>query len=166
LTRTILPERREAETLALFLFAHLALASDADKGLAEEQLNRTHHRILFLVDCRPGVTVSELVNLLRVTPQAINSPLRTLIDHGLIRQKESATDRRKRDLFLTEEGEALLATVTEVQFRRISAVFDLADAKVTEGFLSVLRGLMDEADRNWLFPNKKAAKRRPRTVAA
>jgi len=112
------------------------------------------------------VTVSELVNLLRVTPQAINSPLRTLIDHGLIRQKESATDRRKRDLFLTEEGEALLATVTEVQFRRISAVFDLADAKVTEGFLSVLRGLMDEADRNWLFPNKKAAKRRPRTVAA
>lgn len=73
-----------SEALSLILFVHLTMAEDADKRLASAGLNRTHHRILFLVDHKSGVTVGEIVNLLRLSAQAIQPPLRTLIDNQLI----------------------------------------------------------------------------------
>lgn len=147
----------EADALGLILFVHLAIAADCDKHLNAASLNRTHHRILFLVGHRPGVTVGEIVNLLRVSAQAIQAPLRTLIDSGLIEQQSSERDRRRRHLILSEEGAKFLEALSSAQFARIAAARRSAGEESFDGFLRVMRSLMDAPDREWLFPNRKPA---------
>lgn len=143
-----------ADALSLILFVHLAIAGDADKGLSSTGLNRTHHRILFLVAHRPGLTVGEIVILLRVSAQAIQAPLRNLLDNGLIAQQSSERDRRRRHLTITEQGRAFLETLSNAQFARIAEARRKAGDEAYEGFLRVMRAMMDETDREWLFPRK------------
>ncbi|MGD9810515.1 MAG: MarR family winged helix-turn-helix transcriptional regulator [Sphingobium sp.] len=147
----------EADALSLVLFVHLAIAADADKQLSPTGLNRTHHRILFLIGHRPGVTVGELFNLLRVSAQAIQAPLRTLIDSGLIEQQSSERDRRKRHLILSAEGQAFLAELASGQFARIAAARKRAGEESFEGFMRVMRMMMDAEDRDWLYPRSSPA---------
>lgn len=145
-----------SEVLCLILFVHLALVTDADKALAATGLNRTHHRILFLVALRPGVTVGEIVVLLRVTAQAIQAPLRTLLDDGLVEQQSSERDRRRRHLTLTDRGEKFLGTLSDAQHSRIEAALGAAGGLRYENFLDVMRGMTDWNDREWLYPPVKA----------
>lgn len=145
----------EADALSLILFVHLAIAEDADKRLIPAGLNRTHHRILFLIGHRPGVTVGEMVTLLRVSAQAIQAPLRSLIDNGLVEQQSSEKDRRRRHLILSEQGATFLQSLASGQFARIAAARKRAGEESFDGFLRVMRSLMDEQDRDWLFPNLK-----------
>jgi len=147
----------EADALSLVLFVHLAIAADADKRLSPAGLNRTHHRILFLVGHRPGVTVGEIVNLLRVSAQAIQAPLRTLIDNGLIEQQSSERDRRKRHLILSEQGKTFLEELASGQFARIAAARMRAGEESFDGFVRVMRAMMDDEDRDWLFSKDNPA---------
>lgn len=147
----------EADALSLILFVHIAIAEDADKRLTPNGLNRTHHRILFLIGLRSGVTVGEIVNLLRVSAQAIQAPLRTLIDNGLIEQQSSERDRRKRHLVLSGKGAAFLESLASGQFARIAAARRNAGEESFDGFLRVMRSMLDEQDRDWLFPTLKPA---------
>ncbi len=143
------------DALSLILFVHLAIAGDADKGLGSTGLNRTHHRILFLVAHNPGVTVGELVSLLRITAQAIGAPLRTLIDGHLIEQQSSERDRRRRHLIITDEGRKFLDELSRGQFARIAEARRKAGDESFDGFLRMMRFMMDEGDRDWLFPPAK-----------
>lgn len=141
------------DALSLLLFAHLAVAADADRALAATGLNRTHHRILFLIALKPGITVGEIVGLLRVTAQAIQSPLRTLIDDALIQQQSSKRDRRRRNLVLTERGRTFLNTLSGAQYTRIAKAVGSVGKRQRQGFFDVMRGMMDEHDRDWLYPS-------------
>jgi DNA-binding MarR family transcriptional regulator len=147
-------EDEVAETLSLFLFVHLALASDADRDLAGAGLGRTHHRILFLVDCQPGITVGEIVTQLRVTQQAIQGPLRELISAGLVRQDSSEKDRRMRHLSTTPRGRQRLAATSKMQYRRISEALGAAHSQRRRAFLAVMRAMLDEHDRERMYPAK------------
>jgi DNA-binding MarR family transcriptional regulator len=140
------------DALSLILFVHLAFAEDSDKRLASASLNRTHHRILFLVAHKPGVTVGEIVNLLRLTGQAVQPPLRALIDNHLVKQQSSERDRRKRHLTITKNGITFLNSLSSGQFARLSDVRRRVGDDSFEQFLRVMRAMTTESDREWLYP--------------
>ncbi|MBT8472505.1 MAG: MarR family transcriptional regulator [Marinicaulis sp.] len=150
-------EEWAADALSLLLFARLALAADADSELASCEFGRTHHRILFLVAHRPGVTIGEIVTLLRLSAQAIQGPLRGLIDAGMIEQQSSERDRRKRHLNATAIGEEFLAEISNGQFERIANARRRAGDDSYDGFVRFMRALMEKADREWLYPSPKFA---------
>lgn len=157
-----------ADALSLILFVHLALADDADRKLASTGLSRTHHRVLFLVAHRPGVTVGEIVTLLRLSAQAIQAPLRALIDDGLIEQETSESDRRKRHLIATKQGKDFLKEISEAQFRRILDARNRAGDDAFDGYLRIMRAMTGEGDFEWLYPPppvKKSANGRARRVS-
>ncbi len=133
--------------LEFFLFAHLNLAADADAGLRSLGFHRTHHRILYLVAVNPGTSVGDLVSTLRLTPQAVQSPMRQLNEKGYIQQRYSSTDRRKRCLFITSKGQTLVARLSSHQHRRIAKAFNLAGLAAVRGFLTVMEGMLTEDDR-------------------
>lgn len=137
------------DTLTLFMLVHLALASDADAELTKHQLTRTHHRILYLVTHGPGVSVGRIVEVLRLTPQAVQGPMRRLLDDGYIEQRASNEDRRRRHLHATRKGEILLRTVSEKQFDRIARAFSKASTSAIYQFSSMLLRLADPEDLIW-----------------
>lgn len=133
--------------LELFLLAHLCLADDADRELKELGLHRTHHRILYLAASRPGLSVGDLVQTLRLTPQAVQQPMRRLIDGGYLEQRNGATDRRMRRLFVTAKGAVLHANLSNRQYGRLARAYRAAGTDGVRAFLDVMENLLDPADR-------------------
>jgi DNA-binding MarR family transcriptional regulator len=137
--------------LELHFFAHLNLAEDADRQLAEISFGRTHHRILYFVEQKPGVTVGEMLSVLRVSHQNIQRALGGMIREGFIEQRTSMKDRRQRQLFATKSGTELFNRLTERQFRRISQAYEAAGQDAVEGFWKVLWHMIEPSDQDWVM---------------
>jgi DNA-binding MarR family transcriptional regulator len=132
----------------LMFFAYRDMIRDADRVLEEYGYGRAHHRCLHFVWRRPGMSVSELLDLLKVTKQSLNRVLRQLVEDGMIRSCVGDSDRRQRLLTLTPEGEALVRRLAAAQNARMRRVFMEAGVEAVHGFKTVLAGMVDEADRD------------------
>lgn len=129
--------------IELFYFAYRAFTEQPDRVLADRGLGRVHHRILYFVGRRPGIPVSALLETLRVSKQALNAPLRELMELELIASRVAAHDRRVKELTLTTEGKRLERQLTATQVRQLTAVFESAGASAAQGWQAVMRGVAE-----------------------
>jgi DNA-binding MarR family transcriptional regulator len=113
------------DMIELLFFAYRDFVGDADEILAKFGFGRAHHRVLHFVNRNPGMKVAELLDILRITKQSLGRVLKQLLDEGYVEQKEGATDRRHRLLFVTAKGEALALRLAALQTARIGGA--LAD---------------------------------------
>lgn len=105
--------------IELFFFAYRDFTSDPDEILADYGFGRAHHRVLHFVNRRPGLTVAELLDVLKITKQSLARVLKQLIDTDHIVQLPGPRDRRQRELYPTEKGRALALALARPQSRRI-----------------------------------------------
>jgi DNA-binding MarR family transcriptional regulator len=129
------------EAIELLYFGYREFTAGPDRILAERGLSRVHHRILHFVGRAPGIPVSALLATLAVTKQALNAPLRQLIERELVTVRAGAQDRRVRELTLTAEGARLEARLAGTQLRQLAAVFAGAGAPAEAGWRAVMRKL-------------------------
>ena len=87
--------------IELLFYAYRDFTSEADSILSEIGLGRAHHRVLYFVGKYSGMTVSDLLSILRITKQSLSRVLSHLIAEGYVRQQIGDTDKRQRLLFLT-----------------------------------------------------------------
>jgi DNA-binding MarR family transcriptional regulator len=117
---------RQAElrdAIELMYFAYRSFTDGPDRILERRGLGRVHHRILYFIARRPGVSVRGLLATLEVSKQALNAPLRQLMEMNLVSSVAGLEDRRIRNLRLTPEGHRLEAELTGVQMRQLEAAF-------------------------------------------
>lgn len=147
----------------LLFFAYRDFTTGADEILDELGLGRAHHRVLHFVGRSPGMTVSDLLGILRITKQSLSRALSALLDQGYVAQVPGRVDRRQRLLTLTPAGQALERRLYERQRERLVAAYRDAGAAAVDGFRKVMRGIMDDAARAYLDgPTRNAAPpRRP-----
>ncbi len=112
--------RRDVEML---YFGYRAFTSLADSILADYGLGRSHHRILYFVQRDPGISVGDLVLVLKVTKQAIHRPLKELEERGLLTVTPDPQDRRFRRVTTTASGAELEERLTGAQTRLLEEVF-------------------------------------------
>ena len=93
--------------IELLFFAYRDFVSDPDEVLSGLGFGRAHHRVVHFVGREPGMTVAQLLDILKITKQSLGRVLKELIDKGYVFQKEGESDRRQRLLYLTEKGEEL-----------------------------------------------------------
>lgn len=139
---------REAQDL--LFFAYRDFTDAADVVLAELGLGRAHHRALHFIGRNPGITVSELLVILRITKQALARVLNALIDEAYVAQAPGAADRRQRLLTLTTKGAALERRLFQRQRAQLAPALAAADPAVVAGFRAVLRHIMDDNARDYL----------------
>lgn len=120
-----------------FFFSYRAFTAKPDEMLARRGLSRVHHRILFFIARNPGLSVSQLLCALGVTKQALNLPLRQLLERDLIRSEACDNDKRRRLLALTAEGGKLEKTLRKEQGRLLQRAFDEAGEDAVRGWLAV-----------------------------
>lgn len=135
--------RQAALHLAIeqFYFGYRAFTTPPDRILEQRGLGRVHHRILYFVGRNPHISVNTLLALLNVSKQALNAPLRQLIEMRLVAMDTAGHDRRVRELTLTASGEKLEAKLTGTQMKQLQAVFDQAGANAEAGWHHVMRCL-------------------------
>jgi len=110
------------DLIELLFFAYRDFVGDPDEVLAKLGFGRAHHRVLHFVNRNPGMKVAELLDVLKITKQSLGRVLKQLIDEGYIVQKEGASDRRQRLLFVSPAGEALALKLAGLQTARIARV--------------------------------------------
>lgn len=134
----------------LLFFAYRDFTNAADVILDELGLGRAHHRALHFIGRHPGITVSDLLDLLRITKQSLARVLSVLVAQGYVAQAPGSADRRQRLLTLTPAGVALERRLFERQRDRLSAAYRDAGAASVDGFRRVMRAIMDDTARRYL----------------
>ncbi|MDP4021759.1 MarR family transcriptional regulator [Methylobacterium sp. NEAU 140] len=131
--------------IELLFFAYRDFVGDPDRILAAYGFGRAHHRVLHFVDRYPGLTIAELLDILRITKQSLNRVLKDLIDQGYVAQRPGVSDRRQRLLTCTASGAALAADLTRVQARRLARA--LATPSVAGTPKDFLMAMIEPEDR-------------------
>lgn len=121
-------EVERLELIELMFFAYKDFTADADRILERIGFGRAHHRALYFVNRRPGLTVAELLDILAITKQSLARVLKQLVQSGHIVQKTGPSDRRQRLLYPTDKGRALIMELSRPQSRRIGHALQMAGA--------------------------------------
>ncbi|WP_120995416.1 MarR family transcriptional regulator [Stutzerimonas urumqiensis] len=141
----------QRHVMEVFFRAYQAFTAKPDEMLARRGLSRVHHRILFFIASHPALSVGELLEHLGVSKQALNTPLRQLIEMGLVVSAPAEGDKRKRLLALSGAGEKLEHTLRREQIRHVQRVFaDMGEPAVA----------------SWLSVNQALAERPPKKPSA
>ncbi|MCL6703231.1 MarR family transcriptional regulator [Pseudomonas sp. T1.Ur] len=129
-----------------FFFGYQAFTAKADEMLERRGLSRVHQRIVFFIARYPSLSVKELLALLGVTKQALNMPLRQLMEMHLVSSVASETDKRKRLLELTAEGQRFEQALRREQVKLLERVFAEAGEAAVDGWLAVNLALGKSGD--------------------
>jgi len=135
------------DLIELFFFAYRDFVGDADRLLETFRFGRAHHRVLHFVSRQPGLTIAELLEILKITKQSLNRVLKELIAESFIEARAGAQDRRHRQLHTTAKGARLAKELAHLQTRRFSKAMDALGEGGRERAMAFLLAMIDEHER-------------------
>jgi DNA-binding MarR family transcriptional regulator len=135
------------DLIELLYFAYRDFVGDADRLLEAYGFGRAHHRVLHFVSRQPGLTIAELLDILRITKQSLNRVLKELIVEGFVEARAGALDRRHRQLYATPEGERLALSLAAAQTRRFARAMEELGANGRDQAIAFLLAMIDPAER-------------------
>lgn len=135
------------DLIELFFFAYRDFVGDADRLLETYRFGRAHHRVLHFVSRQPGLTIAELLEILKITKQSLNRVLKELIVESFIEARAGAQDRRHRQLHTTAKGARLAKDLAHLQTRRFSKAMDALGEGGRERAIAFLLAMIDEHER-------------------
>lgn len=143
--------QREQElnrALEVLHFAFRAVIAKPDAILAKRGLSRVHHRILYFIGRHPGLSVNDLLAMLRVSKQSLNAPLRQLMKLGLVESNADPSDRRIKRLALTQEGLCLERELSGDQRQRFARAFEIVGREGEATWHQIMKVLAED-----IFPD-------------
>ena len=138
-----LTDEQLRQGIEAMFFAYRGFTADPDRILSGMAYGRAHHRAVHFIARAPGTTVNNLLNILGVTKQSLNRVLRTLVEDGLVESRVGKTDKRERNLYLTDAGLELERKLSDAQRARMRAAYRAAGPEAVSGFRQVLEAMMD-----------------------
>ena len=133
--------------MELLYFAYRDFTAEPDAILARQNFGRAHHRVLHFVSRQPGLTIAELLDILRITKQSLNRVLKELIEKGFVESRMGSIDRRHRQLYVTASGDELAVRLAKLQTRRIMRALSGAPDELRDAASRFLLGMIDPSDR-------------------
>ena len=138
-----LTDEQLRQGIEAMFFAYRGFTADPDRILSTMAYGRAHHRAIHFIARSPGTTVNNLLSILGVTKQSLNRVLRTLVEDGLVESRIGRTDKRERNLYLTEDGASLERKLSDAQRARMRAAYRAAGPEAVAGFRKVLEAMME-----------------------
>ena len=148
------------ELIELMFFAYRDFVGDADRLLEQYRFGRAHHRVLHFVHRQPGLSVAELLDILKITKQSLNRVMKDLLDAGLIEVQSGASDRRQRLLYVSTAGDGLATTLAEAQSQRFRTALAGLPPEAGPQAAEFLLRLVDPPDRAAVARRVRARARR------
>jgi len=125
-------------------YAYRETYSDPKKILKKYSFGIAHHRAIQLIERHEGLTVSDLLNKLKITKQSLNRVLRDLIKNKAILLKKGEVDARQRLIFLNEKGKKFFEEIFLEQKKRIYNALKSSDSDSVIKFKNVLKKIINE----------------------
>ncbi len=135
------------DLIELLFFAYRDFVGDADRLLETYRFGRAHHRVLHFVHRNPGLTVAELLDILKITKQSLNRVTKDLLDGGFIDVRSGASDRRQRLLFVTPDGSRLALELAQLQSKRFHMTLGEHSPEARARASEFLLGMVEPSER-------------------
>lgn len=129
--------------MELLYFGYRSFTDRADRILERRGLGRMHHRILYFIGQRQDLSVGGLLRILAISKQALNAPLRQLIEMKLVSAAPDDGDRRVKKLELTREGKALEAELSGAQMAHLKKALSRTSSWDVQGWRRVMAELAE-----------------------
>jgi DNA-binding MarR family transcriptional regulator len=127
--------------LALMHFGFRKMIEEPDRLLSRRGFGRVHHRILFFVARRPGMSVGDLLSTLDVSKQSLHGPMLALVRAGLLAPRPDPANRRTKRLHLTRAGQRFEDELSGIQRKLFDRVLGRQGRAAEMGFRAVLHDL-------------------------
>ena len=125
-------------------YAYRETYSDPKKILKKHSFGTAHHRAIHIIERHEGITISGLLNKLKITKQSLNRVLRDLIKNKSVFIKKGEVDSRLRHIFLNEKGKKLFNEIFLEQKKRIYNALKNSDSDSVIKFKNVLSKIINE----------------------
>ena len=125
-------------------YAYRETYSDPKKILKKYSFGTAHHRAMHIIERHEGITISGLLNKLKITKQSLNRVLRDLIKNKSVLVKKGKVDSRQRQIFLNEKGKKLFDEIFLEQKKRIYNALKNSDSDSVIKFKNVLSKIINE----------------------
>ncbi len=135
------------DLIELFFFAYRDFVGDADRLLESYAFGRAHHRVLHFVSRQPGLTIAELLDILKITKQSLNRVLKELLDQHFVEARAGVADRRQRLLYPTAKGAKLALDLAELQSERFARALGGLPTDARAGAIAFLLATLDPDER-------------------
>ena len=118
--------------------------SDSKKVLNKYSIGLAHNKVIHLLSMYEGISISELLERLKVTKQSLNRVLKDLIKLEAIDFQKDKQDTRIKHVYLNEKGKKIFDEIFQIQKKRIYN--ELLNSKSEEviNFESVLKKIINE----------------------
>ncbi|GAA6113035.1 MAG: MarR family transcriptional regulator [Apilactobacillus sp.] len=134
----------DKKKLMVFYFAYQEIARSID--LEQYNLTSNQQKMLFSIDTIEEITIKQLLKILDISKQALNVACRDLRERNLVYTGPSKTDKRKKVVFLTDDGKALIEKIEAKQLNFINDICDSTNynwedtmKKLTKQYLDDIR---------------------------
>jgi MarR family transcriptional regulator, organic hydroperoxide resistance regulator len=120
---------------------YLKLQRRVEEMLAPYGLVLSQFEALAKIGVKPGMIQQELVSLLLVTKGNVGALLDRLESTGLVERRSDPNDRRANRLYLTKNGEAMIADIFQKYRTFIREIFQplgMDEHKTLESLLKIL----------------------------
>ncbi|MGE0621230.1 MAG: MarR family winged helix-turn-helix transcriptional regulator [Pseudomonadales bacterium] len=113
----------ERELAFLLADAGRKLNDAYDQSMKPLGLTRSQWRVMAYVSRTPGISQTELANIIECSRMAITSLLDRMQDKALIERQSVADDRRMRAVFLTRKGAKLVKEMNRTAVAFLEQIF-------------------------------------------
>jgi len=131
-------ERKLNLALALMHFGFRKMIEEPDRLLSQRGFGRVHHRVLFFVARRPGLSVGELLAILDITKQSLHRPMQDLLRATLLVAELDPKNRRVKRLSLTAAGRSYEDRLSGIQRDMFARIFATRGADAERGWRLVM----------------------------
>jgi len=117
--------------------------ADPKKILDKHSIGIAHHKVIHLLSMYEGISISELLQKLKVTKQSLNRVLKDLTKLEVIRFEKDEKDTRVKHVYLDEKGKKLFKESIEIQKKRIYAALLSSKSEEVINFDNVLKKIIN-----------------------
>ena len=154
LTPIFLSEKEIRKLMELLFFSYRDFTSGPDKVLEKIEFGRAHHRIIYFVGKKEGITIKDLLSILQITKQSLSRVLNQLVKNKYI-NVSTGFDKRTKKLSLTSKGLELEKKLSIIQINKIRNVLKSKKDMDINGFKKILFDMInEESKKNFRNLNK------------
>ena len=117
--------------------------SDTKKILNRYSIGLAHQKVIHLLSMYEGISISELLDRLKITKQSLNRVLKDLIKLEALTFKKDDQDTRVKHVFLNEKGKKIFNKVFKKQKKRIYNAFLNSSSEEVINFDNVLKKIIN-----------------------
>ncbi len=112
-----------------------------DEGLLDSPFSLTVVRVLYEIAHRPGITATDLREILALDPGYLSRMLRGLRKQGLVSARAPASDRRQRQLALTARGSRTFGSLDARSSEQVGAMLARLSRRERRDMIQAMRAI-------------------------